>query len=209
MRLTKFSHACVRIDADGAVLVVDPGIWAEPAALDGVDAVLITHEHADHLKVDLLADALAKRPQVRIYTHPEVVPKLGELSEVTTTVNSGESFEAAGLRVSAHGGVHAEIHPDLPRVANLGFVIDERIYHPGDSFDIPDGVQVETVFVPVSAPWLRLAESIDFVRALGARHAYPLHDDLLNDHGHELVTTLMGNLTSGYARVRPGEAFDG
>ena len=85
--------------------------------------MLITHEHFDHLDVDALADELGKRPSVRVYTHPAVATQLGDLSDAVTTVESGDAFEAAGFPIRAFGGLHAEIHPDVPRVANLGFLV--------------------------------------------------------------------------------------
>jgi len=208
VRLTKYSHACVRLEGDG-VLVIDPGAFSETAALDGVDAVLITHEHFDHLNVDALTDALAKRPAVRIFTHPEVVPKLGDLASVTTTVNSGDDFTAAGFGVRAYGGLHALIHPDIPRVANLGYVIDGTVYHPGDSFDVPADVRVDTLFVPVSAPWLKAAESIDFIRAVQPRRAYALHDALLNELSAPMVERMLNQLSGAeYQRLSPGTVLD-
>jgi len=208
VRLTKYSHACVRLEGDG-VLVIDPGVFSEAEALDGVDAVLITHEHFDHLNVDALTDALAKRPAVRIFTHPDVVPKLGDLASVTTTVNSGDDFTAAGFGVRAYGGLHAVIHPDLPRVANLGYAIDETVYHPGDSFDVPADVRVDTLFVPVSAPWLKTAESVDFIRAVKPRRAYALHDALLNDLGAPIVERVINQLSGAeYQRLSPGTVLD-
>jgi L-ascorbate metabolism protein UlaG (beta-lactamase superfamily) len=208
MRLLKYSHACVRVESDAAVLVIDPGVFTEPESLDGVDAVLITHEHFDHLDVDKLADALGKRPAVRVFTHPEVVDKLGALDGAITTVNSGDAFEAAGMRITAHGGLHAEIHPDIPRVVNLGFVVEGSFYHPGDSFDLPEGVDgIDTVFVPISGPWLKLSDSVDFVRALKPRRALALHDCLLSDVGFTVTDTMMGRLSGcDYARLAPGEA---
>ena len=208
MRLTKYSHACVRLEGDG-VLVIDPGVFSEAEALDGVDAVLITHEHFDHLDVDALTDALAKRPAVRIFTHPDVVPKLGDLASVTTAVNSGDDFTAAGFGVRAYGGLHAVIHPDIPRVANLGYAIDETVYHPGDSFDVPADVRVDTLFVPVSAPWLKTAESVDFIRAVKPRRAYALHDALLNDLGAPIVERVINQLSGAeYQRLSPGTVLD-
>jgi L-ascorbate metabolism protein UlaG (beta-lactamase superfamily) len=206
MRLTKFSHACVRLDRDGAVLVIDPGSMSERAALDGADAVLITHEHFDHLNVDALTDALAARPSVRIFTHPEVTPKLGDLAEVVTEVQPGDDFEAAGFAVRTYGGLHAMIHPELPRVANLGFFI-EGVYHPGDSFDVPTDADVQTLFVPVSGPWLKLSESVEFVRQVAPRRAYALHDGLLNDVGLTVYDTNLRNLAGcEYARLGAGES---
>ncbi|MFY1689875.1 MBL fold metallo-hydrolase [Plantactinospora sp. WMMB782] len=209
MRLTKYGHACVRVEDDGAVLVIDPGNLTEPAALDGVDAVLITHEHADHLDVDALADALDRRPSVTVHTHPEVASKLDALGGVVRTVESGDSFEAAGFAVRAYGGWHAEIHPEIPRVVNLGFLLNGSVYHPGDSFDVPEGVRVDTLFVPISGPWLKLADSVDFVRAVGPRRAYALHDGLLGDAGLTVYDKNMVALANcDYARLVPGTAVD-
>jgi L-ascorbate metabolism protein UlaG (beta-lactamase superfamily) len=213
MRLAKYSHACVRVEHDGAVLVIDPGTLSERAALDGVDAVLITHEHADHLDVGALSDVLATRPSIAVYTNPDVLPHLTELDGVVTPVVSGEEFNAAGFRVRAFGGLHAEIHPDMPRVSNLGYFIEGEgasggVYHPGDSFDVPTGVEVETLFVPVSGPWLKLAEAIDFVRAVAPRRAFALHDGLHNEIGHQLTDRLMTNLSGcAYARLTAGQGI--
>src|SRR6185436_18332 len=119
---TKFSHACIRLEGDG-VLVIDPGAFSEPAALDGVDAVLITHEHMDHFEPDRLADALAKRPSIAVYTNPDVAKQLPELAGVVTAVVPGDEFGAAGFTVRTYGGLHAMIHPDLPQVTNLAFLV--------------------------------------------------------------------------------------
>jgi L-ascorbate metabolism protein UlaG (beta-lactamase superfamily) len=208
MRLTKYSHSCVRLEHDSAVLVIDPGELSEPAALDGADAVLITHEHFDHLNVNALTDALAKRPSVRIFTHPEVTPKVGDLRDVVTEVVAGDEFDAAGFAVRVYGGLHAMVHPDVGRVANVGFFV-AGVYHPGDSFDVPTDAEVETLFVPVSGPWLKIAESVDFVRAVAPRRAFALHDGLLNDIGHKVFHANMANLSKcDYARLTPGETVD-
>lgn len=211
MRVTKFTHSCLRIEGD-AVLVVDPGGFSERSALTGADAVLITHEHADHLDVDALSDAVTQRPELRIFVHPEVVPKLSALKDVVTTVEAGQEFAAAGLTVRAYGGQHALIHPDIPRIANLGFLIsdgDTSVYHPGDSFTVPEDATVETLFVPLNAPWAKGAESIDFVRAVRPRRAYALHDALLSDVGAKIYDGLLERLSgTAYAHVAPGTTID-
>ncbi|MEV0268909.1 MBL fold metallo-hydrolase [Hamadaea sp. NPDC050747] len=205
MRVTKFEHSCVRVERDGAVLVIDPGPWADPAALDGVDAVLITHEHFDHLDVDKLADTLAKRPSVTVHAHEAVVAKLAALDGATRTVASGDAFEAAGFGVKAYGGLHALLHPEVTPVPNLGFLVEDSVYHPGDSFDVPEGATVETLFVPVSGPWLKASESVDFIRAISPRRVYALHDGLLNEFGHMVVDGSLAKLARcEYARLEPG-----
>jgi L-ascorbate metabolism protein UlaG (beta-lactamase superfamily) len=211
MKVTKFSHACVRIEHDGAVVVIDPGVWSESeVALDGVDAVLITHEHQDHVDADRLAEALAKRPQATVFAPPAVVSRFGaQWAGLATEVEAGQAFQAAGLRVRAYGGWHAVILPELPRVPNNGYLIEEKLYHPGDSFDVPQDAEVETLFVPVAAPWLKLSESLDFVRAVRPSRAFALHDVLDNEKSAGLVD---GQLTQRagcpYERLTPGSTID-
>ena len=211
MRLTKYSHACVRFERDGAVLVIDPGELSERAALDGVDAVLITHEHFDHLDVGGLADTLAQRPGLRVYAHPDVLPKLKAFADVVTAVEAGSEFTAAGFTVRAYGGQHAVIHPEIPRIANLGYLITDgtgSVYTPGDSFTVP-GEHVDTLFVPLNAPWLKLSEAIDFVREVKPDRAFALHDFLLTETGAQVSDGHLDRLGgTRYARVAPGTTLD-
>lgn len=211
MRVTKYSHSCIRIDGTG-VLVVDPGVFSEPAALAGVDAVLITHEHIDHLDPQMLAEAARARPDLVVYAHPGVLPQLSAFEGAVTSVQPGESFTAAGYDIRAYGGQHAVIHPDIPRVANLAYLISDAttsVYHPGDSFEVPQDVQVEVLFVPVAAPWLKLSESIDFVRAVKPERTFALHDATVTEAGARIVDTHLTNLSgSRYDRLAPGADID-
>ncbi|GAA4694834.1 MBL fold metallo-hydrolase [Phytohabitans rumicis] len=205
MRLTKYGHSCVRIEREGAVLVIDPGVFSSRAALDGVDAVLVTHEHFDHLDVDAVTEAYRKRPGLKIYAHADVASKLDQIQAAVTTVEPGRSFEAAGFAVRAYGGLHAINHPDIPRVANLGYLVEHEIYHPGDSFEVPDDAEVGTLFIPVSAPWLKLSESIEFARAVKPRRAFALHDGILNEAGLTIVNTHLTRLSgTEYRWLEPG-----
>jgi L-ascorbate metabolism protein UlaG (beta-lactamase superfamily) len=211
VRITKFTHSCLRLEGDG-ILVVDPGVFSERSALTGADAVLITHEHPDHLDVDALTDALAQRPEMKVFLHSEVLPKLTAFQDVVTTVEPGQGFSAAGFTIRAYGGQHALIYPEIPRIANLGYLISDgatNLYHPGDSFVVPDGEAVETLFVPLNAPWAKVSESLDFARAVKPERAFALHDGLLNDNGIGLYGGMLERLSgTTYARVAPGTTID-
>jgi L-ascorbate metabolism protein UlaG (beta-lactamase superfamily) len=181
MELTKHVHSCVRIDDGDRTLVLDPGMFSDvDAALDGADAVLITHEHADHLDADRLRTAAQADPRLRIWAPAPVAATLGDLGEQVVTVGAGESFAAAGFSVTTFGGQHALIHPLVPIVANVGYLIESAVYHPGDSFVVPT-VPVSTLLLPAAAPWSRMADVIDFAIAVRAPFAYPIHDAIITD----------------------------
>ncbi|MER5998989.1 MBL fold metallo-hydrolase [Nonomuraea angiospora] len=196
MKLTKFTHACVRVEHDGRVLVIDPGIWSEPSALDGADAVLVTHEHSDHVDVLRLLGAGV----------PVFAPAGAGLDGLPyTPVGAGEEFSAAGFRVRAHGGRHALIYGGLPDCPNLGYLVDGVLYHPGDSVHVPDE-PVETLLVPLQGSWLKTVEAIDFVRAVGPRRAYGIHDAQLNDRGLSTTNAWLARTTDhGYRWLAPRE----
>jgi L-ascorbate metabolism protein UlaG (beta-lactamase superfamily) len=205
MRITKFTHACVRLEHDGGVLVIDPGIWAEPAALAGADAVLVTHEHMDHVDVMRLAG-------VGLPVYAPADARIGGLDGVrdldVTPVRVGDELTVAGFAVRAVGGRHAYIHGDQPDCANLGYVVDERVYHPGDALHVPEQ-EIDTLLVPTSGPWLKLAEAIDFVNAVRPRRAFAIHDALLSDRGGEIVGRLIGQFTeTDYRYLAPGTSVD-
>lgn len=214
MRLTKYTHACVRIENGDGVLVIDPGGWSEPAALEGAGAVLITHEHADHVDTELLKAAQTGNPQLPVFTVGAVVDQLAEAGVTAQPVAVGDAFSAAGFEVGVVGGEHAETYQGLPGCANVGFVINAAgdeggtVYHPGDSVFVPD-VAVGTLLVPVSGPWLKLAEAIDFVRAVQPGRALPIHDALLSELGMRLVDRWLDEQGgTDYSRLAPGESVN-
>ncbi|MEV1318146.1 MBL fold metallo-hydrolase [Micromonospora arborensis] len=209
MRLTKYGHSCLRVEHDGGVLVVDPGMFSDPAvALDGVDAVLITHEHPDHLDVAAVRLQLDRRP-FPIHGPASLAGVLGDAAEALRPVTVGESFTAAGVAVRAYGGRHAVIHQDIPVVDNLGYLINDVVYHPGDALVVPEETPVDTLFAPIHAPWSKFSEVVDFIRAVAPRRAYALHDALLNDIGLGVLDRQYAALSgTEYQRLEPGSRVD-
>ncbi|AEW98067.1 MULTISPECIES: MBL fold metallo-hydrolase [Streptomycetaceae] len=207
MHLTKFGHACVRVEKDGRRLVIDPGGLTEPAALDGADAVLVTHEHFDHFSEETLRRAAERDRGLRIWANPAVAARLDGLGTRVTAVGEGEAFTAAGFEVTVHGTWHAVIHPDIPRVANVGFLIDGALFHPGDALTVPDAA-VDTLLLPAHAPWSTVGHLIDYLREVAPRDAYAIHDGALNDTGTAMVGGLLGDNGPGtparYHRLAPG-----
>ncbi|MEV5629592.1 MBL fold metallo-hydrolase [Micromonospora tulbaghiae] len=208
MQVTKYAHSCLRLEHDGAVLVVDPGVFSDPAALDGADAVLITHEHPDHVDVGTLTRALERRP-VPVHGPASLAGVLGDAAEALVAVEPGQSFTVAGVPVRAYGGQHAVIHPDIPVIQNIGYLFADVVYHPGDALFVPDDVQVDTLFAPIHAPWSKFSEVVDFIRAVAPRRAYALHDGLLNDNGLGVLDRQYTAMSkTDYRRLEPGTRID-
>lgn len=206
MRLTKYGHACVRLDVDGGAVIIDPGTFSADADVSGVADVLVTHEHADHLDADRLVPLV--RDGVRLHTNRAVAEQLEDEHGVEVdAVAPGDTFEVAGLEVRVVGGAHAEIYEGLPGCTNVGFLLG-GVYHPGDALHVPDA-EVQTLLVPLCAPWLKLAEALDFVRAVSPARAFPIHDAMLSDIGAAGVDRWL-DLKGGtdYRRLAPGESTD-
>jgi L-ascorbate metabolism protein UlaG (beta-lactamase superfamily) len=208
LRLIKYTHACVRLQQDGRTLLLDPGVYSEREAYQGVSTVLITHEHFDHVNVDLLPSILEENPALKIYTSGAVAHQLASLGDAVVTVAVGDSFTVDGFHIDVVGGMHAEIYDGLPGCANLGYIVDGEIYHPGDALHVP-AISVSTLLLPVSGPWLKLAEMLDFVRAVAPRRAFPIHDALLSEIGEQIVDNwarMKGQ--TDYARIPIGASVE-
>ncbi len=208
--LTFWGHACVQLTRLGRSLLIDPGSFSDRSSVATVDAVLVTHEHADHVVLDELAATVENRSHLEVWAPEGVVDRLaaaGAPGEQLHTVRGGDRFTAAGFEVAARGELHALIHTDVPRVANVAFVVDGAILHPGDSFTGPGaGEEIAVLLAPVSAPWLSIGEVIDFVRAVRPGLVVPIHGALLSDVGNALVDRLVAGMgRADYRRLAVGE----
>ncbi|MER0244070.1 MBL fold metallo-hydrolase [Streptomyces sp. HSW2009] len=204
MRLTKQGHSSVRLEKDGRTLVIDPGVFSAPDAAVGAEAILVTHEHPDHFDEDRLRAALEADPASRVWTLRSVAEQLSAAFPGRVhTVGEGDAFQAAGFEVEVHGQLHAVIHPDLPRVTNVGYVVDGAVFHPGDALTVPDR-PVETLLLPVHAPWNKVSEVIDYVRAVRPTRAIDVHDGLLTDLARPIYDRMLGPGGPGVAGADHG-----
>ncbi|REE64248.1 L-ascorbate metabolism protein UlaG (beta-lactamase superfamily) [Streptomyces sp. 3212.3] len=210
MKLTKKSHACIRLEKDGRTLVIDPGAFSEEDAAVGADAILVTHEHMDHFSEDRLRAGMEANPGAEIWTLASVAEQISAAFPGRVhTVGHGDTFTAAGFDVQVHGELHAVIHPDIPRITNVGFLIDGgKVFHPGDALTVP-GRAVETLMLPVMAPWNKISEVIDYVREVQPQRAYDIHDALLTDLARPIYDNQVGALGGAeHLRLTPGASAE-
>jgi L-ascorbate metabolism protein UlaG (beta-lactamase superfamily) len=190
MLLTKLGHSCVRLEKDSARLVIDPGIWAGPDVLAGASAILITHEHADHVDDRAVRVALTADPSLELCASETVAAQLAEYGARVHAVHHGDALSVAGFDVHVYGSDHALIDSAIPIVPNTGFAVDGQVFHPGDSFTVPEE-QIPTLLVPVVAPWLKFGEVADYIRTVAPQRGFWIHDALLNDKGASLISNLV------------------
>ncbi|MFD8145024.1 MBL fold metallo-hydrolase [Streptomyces sp. NPDC059708] len=207
MKLTKRLHSCVQLEKDGHTLVIDPGVFSEPDAGLGADALLVTHEHPDHFDEGRLRAALDANPAAALWTLRSVAERMSAAYPGRVhTVGHGDTFTAAGFEVQVHGELHALIHPDVPRVTNVGYLVDRSLFHPGDALTVPDA-PVDTLMLPVHAPWNKLAEVVDYVREVKPRRAIDIHDAYLADIARPIYDGALANLGGApHSRLGAGES---
>ena len=183
MRLSHFGHSCVLVEISGTRLLFDPGTFSTGFEdVRELDAILITHQHPDHIDTAKLPSLVAANPGARLVVDPGTAPTVAELGCDHLVASAGEVVSVGtgeGVRLDVIGGEHATIHPDIPIVDNIGYLVaDGAFYHPGDAFAVPAS-GVDVLGLPTAAPWLKVSEAVDFLRAVAPRVAVPIHEAVL------------------------------
>ncbi|GAA3916657.1 MBL fold metallo-hydrolase [Microbacterium invictum] len=211
MRVTKHEHACLRLESAGKTLVIDPGSFTLPLQeVDDLVGIVITHEHPDHWTPDHLDRLRKAYPDVPIYG-PSGVEAAASGYDVTV-VAPGDTVAVAPFTLSFHGGRHAVIHESIAVIENVGVLVDDEFYYPGDSYAVPKGADVKLLAAPVGAPWLKIGEAMDFVLAVAPRRAFGTHDMTLSRIGLGMARQRLQWATEQnggeFLSLGPGESAD-
>jgi len=212
VHVTHLGHACLLVETGGARLLLDPGTFSHGfEELTGLDAILITHQHVDHVDVERLPALLEANDGAQLVAEPEIATELTKVGLDARPLHPGEQLTAGSAGVRAIGGTHALIHADIPRVGNVGLVLsadgEPTLFHPGDCYEARPGPDeapggVDVLALPLNAPWAVLRDTVDFVRAVRPRTAVPVHDALLSPTGRALYLRLIGSLAGDGTEIR-------
>jgi L-ascorbate metabolism protein UlaG (beta-lactamase superfamily) len=194
MKLTKYGHACVEIEKEGNKLFIDPGAFTElPEDISGVVAVVYTHMHGDHVDSGNLDLLVQQNKELTVYAEAETMAELAGITCNKVVIDTSQTIQVGGFELSLYYVDHAVIWKNSP-CKNLAVLVDDFYYYPGDTFHIIEK-HAQVAGVPVSAPWLKLTEAIQFMHDVNAQKVMPTHNGLMNEVGHTITHNVLGNFT--------------
>jgi L-ascorbate metabolism protein UlaG (beta-lactamase superfamily) len=208
MKITKYEHACLVVEEEGKRLIIDPGAYTKSLTdFANVVCIVITHVHADHFNKDLVMKILKANPGAIVISVKEVTDQLTEARSITTNAGGKEGIGPFSLEF--FGGHHAFIHDGNPVNQNVGVLVNDILYYPGDSYDLPSKTGVKIAAVPASGPWMKAGEAMDFLLALKPKQAFPTHDAFLSEIGEGFVNNWLSQAEgTGYKALKPGESLE-
>ena len=189
MKITRFGHAAVLMELSDKRILIDPGTFSsdDAFALADLAAIVVTHQHPDHIDVKRLPRLLETNPDAVLLADPQTVDMLGTGAWLENA--DGRETLLGNVIVRGVGSTHAEITPQLPRVNNVGVVVsapgEPSLFHPGDTYEYAPA-DVDVLALPLSAPWAKVSETIEFVLRVGPRTMFPIHDRTISDLAYPL-----------------------
>ncbi len=199
MKITKLGHCCLLLDINGVKFLTDPGNYTTAQnEVRGIDFVVITHEHTDHLHVDSLKIVMQNNPQAKIITNASVGKILDKENIPYEKVSDREKTDAKGIEIAGYGTTHAMIFKDYEQVENTGYLFDGKLFYPGDAFYNPQ-IPLDILAFPITAPWSKISESVEYVLEIKPRLAFPVHDGNVIRHG---LTTRLPEMFFGKAGIQ-------
>ena len=207
MQLTHFGHSCVLADFGHTTVLFDPGNFSHGfEGITGLSAIVITHQHPDHVDQERLPALLDGNPGAALYADPQTT---AQLSAPCQAVHVGDELSVGQLTIRALGGKHAVIHPEIPVIENISYVIDDdgqrgRFMHPGDALFVPDE-PIDVLAAPAAAPWMRIAEAVDYLRAVAPARAIPIHQAVVAPEARGIYYGRLTEMTDTDFQVLPEE----
>ncbi len=210
MKITKYEHACLTVEINGQVLVIDPGNFTKTLETpQNVVAIVITHEHPDHFDPDMLASIYNNNPESVLISLASIVEKMPD--HTSKAISPGDTLNIGPFNLTFYGGKHAEIHSSIPLIDNVGVMINDLLYYSGDSFSQPEH-PVEIVALPASGPWFKTGTAVDFMLAVKPNKVFPTHNIHNSEPGQALFNKIVGGFAEQagieYIPLLPGQTIE-
>ena len=163
----------------------DPGFWTfesgevELETIGEVNRILITHEHADHLKPEFVGWLIDRGTDVTVHANQAVADVLAK-SDIEVLVDNPAD-------VTSEDVDHATL-PNGSTVPNRSYTVGGVFTHPGDSYDPTATAPI--LGLPLITLWASMTESMDFAKRLSPQYVIPIHDFYMNSSGRQWVTDM-------------------
>ncbi|MBP6921352.1 MBL fold metallo-hydrolase [Candidatus Gracilibacteria bacterium] len=209
MKITKLGHCCLLIETRGKRLLTDPGCFTTDAhsSLENIDAILFTHEHADHYHLDSLKILLENNPKVTIFANTSVAELLDKENIKHTTIQDGQTVDFCGIILTGYGVQHESQHSTWPLSSNTGFFIDDELFYPGDALTDPQR-PINILALPVAGGWVATHEFIDYALKLKPRIAFPVHDHIRFMSSHMLPAKILPENGIEFIPMKEGDSHE-
>jgi L-ascorbate metabolism protein UlaG (beta-lactamase superfamily) len=209
MKVTKLEHATLVLEVDGKTLILDPGFYTRPMeGYKNVVAIVITHNHDDHVHEDQIDRILKDNPEAVILGTGEVAARLAPRK--ATAVHHGDFHQIGPFTAEFFGSMHIEIHRSIPLIQNCGVMINDTLFYPGDNYVTPDR-KVKYLACPASAPWLKIGDVMDYIAEVKPEHCFPTHNIHLSDWGNQLnngrIKQVVDEKGGVFKYLQPGESL--
>ncbi len=187
MKITKYIHSCLLIEEDGQRLLMDPGTFSfiekkvAPEDFTNIHAILITHEHGDHVSPEAVKIISQRNPSAIVYVNSEKTAEIvrGAGIEAVEVFKEGER-NVVGFHVRGVLAQHEAI--PFPAPENTAYIINKKLLHPGDSYDpVLENHRMEILALPLTAPWGTWNDAIAFAIRQKPKIAIPIHDGFVKD----------------------------
>jgi L-ascorbate metabolism protein UlaG (beta-lactamase superfamily) len=181
MKITKLGHCCLLIEINGVRFLTDPGNYTTlQNEIKNIDAVVISHEHTDHLHIESVKAILENNPEAIIISNGSAGKILEKENISYVKIADGEEYKINGVVISGHGQKHAPIYQDYEQIENTGYFFDlpelgKNLFYPGDAFTKLDQA-IDILAFPIAGPWLNIEQAMDYVLETKPRVAIPVHD---------------------------------
>jgi L-ascorbate metabolism protein UlaG (beta-lactamase superfamily) len=205
MKITKFVQSCLLVEMPDRTALFDPGTMSPVPveSLQYLDDIFITHNHGDHMDVELIKKLVARFPDVRITAPAEVVEQLSE----DGIKASADAPEGAAFFDSPHEVIRPFMQVDPPQEIGVHYL--DTLSHPGDSHSFHESKVI--LALPVQAPWGSTVEAVRLALELKPKYIIPIHDwhwsDAARESTYDRMEARFAEHDIVFIKAKNGEPF--
>ena len=184
MRVTKYPQSAILIEKyKGKRILIDPGSYCygenfTPNDWGKIDILLITHTHSDHCIPEAIKIIKQNNPDLVILSNFEVKGKLVLENIHCKILEPDEIRQVGDIRIKGIKSIHGELPSGKPEPDVIGFLIDNKLYHPGDTIYLEQKQKAEVIFVPICGTVvMNFQEAAKFSKEINPKLTIPIHYD--------------------------------